>query len=95
MRSATVCIATVYGGAVRVRIKETPQEREIDGVKLDGLTPGTVRDVSPSIGSWLVAEGYAEVEMRHAPRDGEEELNRDGVNDPRSVTDRRRHRRKS
>jgi hypothetical protein len=40
----------------------------MDGVNLDRLAPGTVRDVSPSIGSWLIAEGYAEPEMRNAPR---------------------------
>ena len=29
------------------------------------VVKGTVRDVSMSIGSWLIAEGYAEPEMRH------------------------------
>jgi hypothetical protein len=49
---------------VRVRIKTTPEEREIDGVGLKGFQPGMVRDVSSSLGSWLIAEGYAEPEMR-------------------------------
>ena len=44
----------------------------MDGVNLDGFAPGTVRDVSASIGLWLVAEGYAEPEMRTAERDGGE-----------------------
>ena len=47
----------------------------MDGVNLDRLAPGVVRDVSPSIGSWLVAEGYAEPEMRHAPRDHDQPFN--------------------
>ena len=31
---------------------------------LDRFEPGTVREVSASIGSWLIAEGYAIPEMR-------------------------------
>jgi hypothetical protein len=49
---------------VRVRIRKTPIEHEIDGVELDRLTPGRVCDVSPSLGSWLLAEEYAALEMR-------------------------------
>jgi hypothetical protein len=49
---------------VKVRITETPREMEIDGVRLDGFRPGTVRDVSSLLGAWLVAERYAEPEMR-------------------------------
>jgi hypothetical protein len=41
-----------------------PIEHEMDGVELDRLTPGRVCDVSSSLGSWLLAEGYAELEMR-------------------------------
>ena len=51
-------------GSVRVRISKTPVQREMDGVKLDRLAPGSVRDVSPSIAAWLIAEGYATPEMR-------------------------------
>jgi len=47
-----------------VRIKRTPKEAEIEGVSLRGLLPGVVRDVSPVLGSWLIAEEYAESEMR-------------------------------
>ena len=49
---------------VRVRIRKTPAQREMDGVKLDRFAPGSVRDVSPSIAAWLIAEGYADPEMR-------------------------------
>jgi hypothetical protein len=43
----------------------------MDGVNLDRLKPGAVRDVSTSIASWLVAEGYAEPEMRNRDRDAD------------------------
>ena len=52
---------------MRVRIKVTPTEHELDGVRLDTLKRGSVREVSSSIGSWLIAEGYAVPEMRHPP----------------------------
>jgi hypothetical protein len=55
------------GCSVKVRVVETPIEREMDGVKLDRLTPGRVCIVSTSLGSWLLAEGYAELEMRAVP----------------------------
>ena len=50
---------------MKVRIRKTPAEPELDGVRLDNMQPGTVREVSPSIGSWLIAERYAEPEMRN------------------------------
>ena len=53
-----------YWWHVRVRIKVRPRESELDGVRLDGFAVGTTRDVSTSIGSWLVAQGYADLEMR-------------------------------
>jgi hypothetical protein len=49
---------------VKVRISKTPEPEELDGVRLDDMTPGAVREVSPSIGAWLIAERYAEPEMR-------------------------------
>lgn len=49
---------------MKVRIRKTPDEEEIDGVRLDDMRPGTVREVSSSIGSWLVTERYAVPEMR-------------------------------
>ena len=52
---------------MKVRITRTPKEREVDGVSLDSFSPGMVRDVSALVGSWLIAEGYAEPEMREVP----------------------------
>ena len=49
---------------VRLRIVATPHEREIDGVSLESFMPGQLREVSATVGSWLIAEGYAELEMR-------------------------------
>ena len=57
---------------MRVRIRTTPVEREMDGVKLDRLAPGAVRDVSTSLAQWLIVEGYAEPEMRSVDIDGAE-----------------------
>ena len=59
---------------VKVRIKATPREHELDGVRLDRFARGDVRDVSPSIGSWLIAEGYAEAEMRQGDRPEDQEF---------------------
>jgi len=56
---------------VRVRIKRTPREEELDGVRLDGLQPGMVKEVSASVGSWLIAERYALPEMRGSSEDNE------------------------
>lgn len=53
---------------MRIRIKATPLEREVDGVKLGVLTPGSVRDVSSILGFWLIAQGYAQSEMRVTTR---------------------------
>jgi len=57
---------------VKIRMTHTPRERELDGVRLDVLKTGMVRDLSPSLGSWLVMQGYAEPEMRSATRLAEE-----------------------
>jgi hypothetical protein len=75
---------------VRVRIKRTPKEREIDGVSLEGLYAGAVREVSPLVASWLIAEEYAEPEMREATdRDDFGEYFRP-IRYPISANDRRR-----
>jgi hypothetical protein len=58
------------GSSVRVRITERPRERDIEGVKLDALRPGSVCDVSAALGSWLIVQGYADPEMRRTPEDG-------------------------
>jgi len=44
----------------------------MDGVELDRLAPGAVRDVSTSLALWLIVEGYAEPEMRSVDIDGAE-----------------------
>jgi hypothetical protein len=49
---------------VKVRIKTVPVEREMDGVNLDRMQPGSIREVSVPIGAWLIAQGYADLEMR-------------------------------
>jgi hypothetical protein len=49
---------------VRIRITSKPREVEVDGVNLGVFQVGTVREVSASIASWLIAEGYAKPEMR-------------------------------
>lgn len=77
----------VFVIAVKVRITETPREHELDGVRLDNLTRGDVREVSPSIGSWLIAEGYALPEMRAS---GRREGEFSGVNPRHVAHDRRR-----
>jgi hypothetical protein len=59
----------------------------MDGVSLDLLEPGTVREVSASIGSWLIAQGYALPEMR-CTQDSEYPQGRRSFYDP--ALDRRR-----
>ena len=53
---------------VKVRITHTPRERELEGVRLDVLKTGMVRDLSSTLGLWLIMQGYAEPEMRSATR---------------------------
>ena len=76
---------------LRVRIQNTPRERELDGIRLDGLQPGMVRDVWPTIGLWLIAQGYAAPEMRADSRD--EDLEFIGLKAHRDVAHDRRRRR--
>ena len=78
---------------MKVRIRKTPPEEELDGVRLDDMTPGSVREVSSSIGAWLIAQRYAEPEMREESRAHEEDfLRRDTAYDlVRRSTRRRRH----
>ena len=49
---------------MRVRITAAPLQRDIDGVSLDHMTPGSVHVVSASVGAWLIAQGYGVAEMR-------------------------------
>jgi hypothetical protein len=71
-----VCSGWFEGGSVKVRIKKTPAEKEIDGVPLKGMLPGTVRDVSPELATWLIAEEYADAEMRQQRNPADDELDR-------------------
>ena len=75
---------------MRVRITEKPREQELDGVRLDRMERGTVRDVSPSIGSWLITQGYADPEMRHEYREENQDLS--GIRRPRDMAHDRRRR---
>ena len=71
---------------VRVRILRSPRERELDGLPLDSMVPGLVRDVSPSVATWLIAEGYAALEMRESNESRQQSSSRtevDGANDRR------------
>jgi hypothetical protein len=52
---------------MKVRIKKSPREREMDGISLDMLKPGAVREVSARLATWLIVAGYADPEMRQAP----------------------------
>ena len=67
---------TVFAAAIRVkvRIRCTPREHELDGVRLDTLRPGAVREMPSGLGSWLVTERYADVEMRHDARTHEDDF---------------------
>lgn len=64
------------GRSVRVRIRERPRERDVEGVRLDALRPGSVCDVSVALGTWLIVQGYADPEMRRTPEDGTTERRR-------------------
>jgi hypothetical protein len=55
-------------------MRKTPDEEELDGVRLDYMTPGSIWEVSASLGSWLIVEGYAVPEMRHDMQPHEEDF---------------------
>ena len=59
---------------MKVRISKKPDVEEIDGVRLDDMQPGSVREVSSSVGSWLIAERCAEPEMRREYHAHEEDF---------------------
>ena len=61
---------------MKVRITEKPREQELDGVRLDKLERGAIREVSPSIGSWLITQGYADPEMRQSSNEENQDLGR-------------------
>jgi hypothetical protein len=79
---------------VKVRIRATPKEHEIDGVQLDRFERGNVKEVSSSVGAWLITAGYAEPEMRSEPRTEDPEVS--GLRRRRdSAHDRHPHRRRT
>lgn len=78
--------------SMKVRITETPREHEVDGVHLDGMARGSIREVSPNIGSWLILQGYAEPEMRQSSREENQDLSGGGSR-VRDTAHDRRHRR--
>ena len=61
---------------MKVRITEKPREQELDGVRLDRLERGAISEVSPSIGSWLITQGYADPEMRQSSNEENQDLGR-------------------
>ena len=66
-------IARMHAARVEVCASDVakPREHDIEGVSLDTLRLGTVCDVSASIGSWLIVQGYAYPEMRKLPEEEE------------------------
>ena len=84
-------IPGVCGGPVRIRITKKPLEREVDGISLDRMLPGIAREVSPNMAAWLIAEGYAQPEMRRDPPDEAQEFS--GLRIPRAMASDRRRRR--
>ena len=66
---------------MKVRIRATPEEQEIDGLNLHLLRPDTVVDVSATLGVWLIAQGYADPEMRSTRDPDEAEPSEDGPGD--------------
>jgi hypothetical protein len=62
---------------VKIRIIRQPGGI-VDGSFLDAYRVGQVYDVPMSIGTYLVAEGYAIVELRSDGRAGESERRSDG-----------------
>ena len=57
-------------------IAEIYRSAKFDGVRLDKLERGTVREVSPSVGSWLITQGYADAEMRQGSNEKNQDLAR-------------------
>lgn len=77
------------GRGVRVRITKRPRELNIEGVDLDRMSPGNVVDVSATVGTWLVVQGYAYPEMRRMSEDSSDS----DVSDEPLPVDRDRRRR--
>ena len=78
---------------MKVRITVAPYEREIDGIKLENMVVGVAREVSPTVGSWLIAKGYGVLEMRSDEPETQERRGRFGVNDLGAIVEDRRRKR--
>lgn len=50
----------------------------MDGLRLDRFEPGSIRDVSALLGTWLIVKGYAEPEMRKSPSQSGERFSATG-----------------
>lgn len=55
-------------GSVRIRIRELPDEKQIEGFDLRPFARGHVYDVSTRLGEFLIVSDYAEPEMRQTER---------------------------
>lgn len=75
---------------MKVRIKTRPRESELDGLNLQAFTPGAVCEVSASVASWLIAQGYAEPELRSAAHDDDGTPGHDAAWRRDRLADRRR-----
>jgi hypothetical protein len=86
-------VSAEWNSNVRVRITRKPLEREIDGVSLDRMIPGCVREFFSTMAAWLIAEGYGVPEMRHDALDETQEFS--GARPPISYAPDGRRRRRS
>ena len=59
---------------MRVRITRTPRG-VVDGMSLHYYHPGEAYDVSPELAEYLVAEGFASIEMRQRERSSRPRMN--------------------
>ena len=97
MRARQVCFEGWAVEALAEAIAADPALRPwlyprlVPNLHLDGLARGNVREVSSSVGSWLIAQGYAEPEMRQ--QSGEENQDLAGIRRPRDMAHDRPHRR--
>jgi nicotinic acid phosphoribosyltransferase len=78
---------------VKVKILEKPKEAEIDGVRLDSYQRGEIREVSSSVGAWLIANRYADPEMRRSSENDDGTFS--GVKDARDQSNDHPRRRSS
>ena len=56
------------GLGVKIRIRQLPDDRQIEGFDLRPFEPGHVYDVSSRLGVFLIVSNFAEPEMRPTER---------------------------